>query len=235
MAIEDAINALPEHWDDVLSQLGQSRAAALTALVVRLGRDDDPQVPTRIAQLLVDGLPPRHPVRRALAGGRLLESSPIDARGIARLHDRLHDRLTPSVTPGLPGDLPGTSDLVGGEPPTTAEILRAVTDRLLAAPAYSEREVRQHGADPEDPVLIRLRRPGGGRQWPAFQFASGQAGLFPVVRTINTLLGAATDPIGVADWWLSRNGWLDAQPSLLLGRDADDDLLSAARAVGSAV
>jgi hypothetical protein len=58
-----------------------------------------------------------------------------------------------------------------------------------------------------------------------------------VVRVINGMLGAGADPVGVADWWLSKNGWLDAQPSLLLGlgRDADDQLISAARAVASEV
>jgi hypothetical protein len=55
------------------------------------------------------------------------------------------------------------------------------------------------------------------------------------VRAINTLLNAAGDPIGVADWWLSRNGWLGTRPSDLLGRVPDEVLLSAARAVGSEV
>ena len=85
------------------------------------------------------------------------------------------------------------------------------------APALSADEVRRHGADPADPGLIRLDRADGGQQWPAFQFAPG-GGPLPVVRPINQLLDAAADPVGVADWWLSRNGWLDEQPSLLLGR-----------------
>jgi hypothetical protein len=215
MAIEDAINALPEHWDDVLARLGPEKAAELTTLAGMLDGDDQKQAVTRIAGLLVAGLPARHPVRRALAGSYLFAPGAIDPAAVAAILGR---RLTVSV----PGELP-----------TAAEILRAVTDRLLAAPAYSEQEVRRSGADPEDPVLIRLARPDGGRQWPAFQFAPGQAGALPVVRAINAMLGAAADPVGVADWWLSRNGWLSAQPSLLLGRDADDRLLSAARAVGS--
>jgi len=221
MAIEDAVNALPAHWDDVLAQLGPERAAELTALVGRLGDEDHQQVVTRIAGLLVEGLPPRHAVRRSLAGGYLLVPTPIDLNAITVFY----------------------RSRVSGDPPTAAEILRAVTDRVLAAPAYSEQEVRQRGADPADPVLIRLQRPGGGPQWPAFQFAAGQAagqsagqdGLLPVVREINALLGAAADPIGVADWWLSSNGWLGTQPSLLLGAGADDRLLSAAHAVGSGV
>jgi hypothetical protein len=215
MAIEDAVNALPEHWDDVLARLGPEKAAELTTLAGMLGGDDHHRAATRIAGLLMAGLPARHPVRRALVGGYLLAPGAIDPGAVAAILSR---RLTVSV----PGELP-----------TAAEILHAVTDRLLAAPAYSEQEVRRSGADPEDPVLIRLARPDGGRQWPAFQFAPGQAGALPVVRAINAMLGAAADPVGVADWWLSGNAWLSAQPSLLLGRDADDRLLSAARAVGS--
>ena len=214
MAIEDAINALPEHWDDVLAQLGPEQAAELTALAEMLDGADHKQAVTRIVGLLVAGLPARHPVRRALAGGYMFAPGGIDPAAVAALRRR--------VTVSVPGQVP-----------TAAEILRAVTGRLLAAPAYSEQEVRQYGADPEDPVLIRLPRPDGGHQWPAFQFAPGHTGALPVVRLINAMLGAAADPVGVADWWLSSNGWLNAQPSLLLGHDDDDRLLSAARAVGS--
>ena len=49
------------------------------------------------------------------------------------------------------------------------------------------------------------------------------------------MLHAARDPIGVADWWLSRNSWLDGRPSELLGRVPDGDLLGAARAIHSEV
>lgn len=229
MAIEDAINALPEHWDDVLAQLGAEKAAELTELIGRLGPPggDDRQVLTRISGLLVAGLPARHPVRRALAGGYLLAPSAIDPDGVAAI---LRQRRGTGGT-AVAGAGPASG------PPAASEILRAVTVRLLAVPAYTKEEVRAHGADPEDPDLIRLRRPDGAGQWPAFQFAPGRAGPRPVVRVINGLLGAAADPVGAADWWLSRNGWLDAQPSLLLGRgrDTDDQLISAARAVGSEV
>ena len=92
----------------------------------------------------------------------------------------------------------------------------------------------RRGADPADPGLIRLDRPGGGGQWPEFQFAA-EGGLLPVVRAVNQLLHAASDPVGAADWWLSRNAWLDGQPSLLIGEVPDDYLVRAARAVGAEV
>lgn len=231
MAIEDAINALPEHLDDVLAQLGAEKAAELTELLGRLDPpgSDERQVLTRISRLLVAGLPARHPVRRALAGGYLFAPSAVDLAEVAAV---LRQRLgAGAAAVAVAGVVPPSG------PPAVREILRAVTERLLAAPAYSEEEVRTHGANPEDPALIRLRRQDGGVQWPAFQFGPGGAGLLPVVRVINGMLGAAADPVGVADWWLSKNGWLDAQPSLLLGlgRDADDQLISAARAVASEV
>jgi hypothetical protein len=45
------------------------------------------------------------------------------------------------------------------------------------------------------------------------------------------MLGAETDPLGVADWWLGVNPWLDGRPSDLIGDVPDEILLRAARAV----
>lgn len=109
-----------------------------------------------------------------------------------------------------------------------------VSAGLLRAPALTEEEVRRRGADPGDPGLIGLERADGARQWPAFQFAP-DGGAVPVVREVNQLLDAAANPLGAADWWLSRNSWLGDQPSQLLGRVPDDYLVRAARAVGSEV
>ena len=175
----------------------------------------------RIVDLLVRGLPARHPVRRALVDGDLFAPPVLDWGVLAAA-------LLEQAAAGL-----GPADL-DDEPPSVDAILRAVTERLLTAPALSEQEVRQRQADPVDPGLLRLARPDGGQQWPAFQFAPG-GGPLPVVRAINTLLNAAGDPIGVTDWWLSRNGWLDGRPSELLGQVPDEVLLNAARAVGSEV
>ncbi|MGH3278213.1 MAG: hypothetical protein ACRDNW_03655, partial [Trebonia sp.] len=94
----------------------------------------------------------------------------------------------------------------------------------------TEDEVRLRGADPADPGLIRLDRPDGGQRWPSFQFTPG-GGPVPVVRAVNTMLGADTDPLGVADWWLGVNAWLDGRPSDLIGDVPDEFLLRAARAV----
>jgi hypothetical protein len=213
MAIEDAIVALQEHWESVVSRLGAAHAEELRSLIEDLGGPGHVRAVTRIADLLVEELPPEHAVRRALSKGYLFAPATVDWSAItATLHERA-----------------ASDDL-----PSAATILRKVTDRLLAAPALTEQEVRQRGADTEDPGLIWLDRADGGRQWPEFQFALG-GGPLPVVRAVNLLLGAAEDPVGVADWWLSRNAWLDGQPSLLIGRVPDDLLVRAARVVGSEV
>lgn len=214
MAVEDAIAALREHWDDVITRLGPAQADELRGLIGKLGGPAHTAAVTRVSDILIEGLPREHPVRRALSGGRVL-APPVAEPGVMNPAGRV-------VVTAQPGS---------SEPATAEQVLRDVTERLLRAPAFSEQEVRQHGADPADPDLIWLRRRDGGRQWPRFQF--GPHGPWPVVRTINRLLEAAADPIGVADWWLSRNGWLDGQPGLMLGQVPDDSLVSAARAVGS--
>jgi hypothetical protein len=140
------------------------------------------------------------------------------------------------TTAGILGDGADTAaHTVADTPAATASvtpegILAAVTDRLLRAPALTEDEVRLRGADPADPALLRLDRPGGGRQWPSFQFGPDGAPL-RVVQIVNTLLGAEADPLGVADWWLGANPWLDGQPSDLIGHIPDELVLRAAHAV----
>lgn len=225
MTAADALAALREHWDNVIAELGPAAAGELMSLVSQLDGPGRDAAVGQIVSLLAGGLPARHPVRRALVKGDLFAPSAINWGELAALRDRAARPSASSGAPGAPaGDLP----------PSVAEILQVVTGRLLAAPALSEQQVRQRGADPADPGLIRLTRADGGDQWPLFQFKPG-AGPLPVVLTINILLNAATDPVGVADWWLSRNGWLEGRPSDLLGRVPDEALLSAARAVGSEV
>jgi len=157
MAIEDAVEALLEHWDDVFAQLSPQSAAELRGLVGQLRGADRPAAVDRIVDILVDELPARHPVRRALVRGDLSASAgPLTGT-----------RSPPSCSsgPGMSPDVAQDADV-----PSVAEILRIVTERLLAAPALSEQQVRERGTDPADPGLIRLARPGGGHQWPAFQF-----------------------------------------------------------------
>jgi hypothetical protein len=221
VAVEDAIAALLQHFDDVIAQLTPRAAGELRRLAGELGGSGRREAADQIADILAEGLPARHPVRRALVERDMSTPAVLDWEMVAA---ELFERA----------GLSGRGSVAGDDVPSVAEILRVVTERLLAAPALSEQQVRGHGGDPADPGLIRLTRPDGGQQWPAFQFAPGN-GPLTVVRAINLLLDAAGDPVGVADWWLSRNGWLDGRPSDLLGRVPDDALLSAARVVGSEV
>jgi hypothetical protein len=221
VAIEDAVAALPEHWDDVMTRLGAARSEELAELVEAIGGPDHARAVSRLADLLVEGLPRQHPVRRALLEGDLYASATLDWAAVtATLRERAG--RPEAVSPG------------GRERRRGNSILRSVTERLLSAPALTEEEIRRRGADPADPGLVRLDRPDGSGQWPAFQFAP-DGGPLPVVREVNRELDAAAHPLGAADWWLSRNGWLGAQPSLLIGRIPDDHLIRAARAIRSEV
>jgi hypothetical protein len=216
MAVEDAIRALRDHWDDVVSRLDAKRRQGLRDLVAELDGPRHQQALADLADLLVEELPADHPVRRALAQGYLF-APPAEV-------DWTELRISLEALAWQSGDV-----AEAGEP-----VLAAVLDRLLGAPALTEDEVRQRGADPADPQLIRLDRRDGGWQWPEFQFAPG-AGPLTVVRVVNDLLDAAGDPVGAADWWLSRNAWLNGQPSQLIGVIPDDHLVRAARALSAEV
>ena len=231
MTVEDAMASLTEHWDDVIARLDAARGQELRDLIAGIGGEDHTGAVIRITQLLVAELPPEHPVRRALAKGYLYTRARPDWPALRQ--DLLAVAVavvaeTPTAGPDNgPDDSPGPAT-DGDETPEG--ILAEVTGRLLRAPALTEEEVRRRGGDPADPGLLRLDRPDGGRQWPSFQFAP-DGGPLSVVRTVNTMLGAETDPLGVADWWLGANPWLDGRPSDLIGDVPDEILLRAARAV----
>lgn len=246
MAIEHAMVALQEHWDDVIEMLGPERSRRLRELIEGLGGADQARVVSRMAGLLVEGLPPEHPVRRALTEGTLFApaamdwaalSTPLQALAAVWPDAEPAARQDADLAAAAPdADLTRDADLAGDGPDpdlTPDALLRSVAERLLRAPALGEDQVAGRGSDPADPDLIRLDRPDGAAQWPAFQFAPG-GGPWPVVREVNRILDAARYPLGAADWWLSRNGWLDEVPSALIGV-ADDRLVRAARAIRSEV
>jgi len=246
MTAEDALAALAEHWDDVLARLGTARGQELRDLIAQLGGADHTAVVIRITQLLGRELPPDHPVRRALAKGFRFAPRPADWSALR--HNLLAAEaaaLAGLALSGVSAETAGTGPEAGhgqdGSPGrgaadgvTPDEVLSEVAGRLLRAPALAADEVRLRGADPADPGLIRLDRPDGGQQWPSFQFAPG-GGALPVVRTVNLMLGAETDPLGVADWWLGANAWLSGRPSDLIGDVSDELLLRAARRVAEEV
>jgi hypothetical protein len=218
MAFEDALQALTEHWADVNARLDAGSRARLVELLGELGRLDRSRAIEEIADLLVETLPRDHPVRRALVGGTMSAPATLDWDAmVADLQDLASVPDTLALSPGT-------------------AVLREVTDRLLSQPAFTEAEVRELGADPADPGLIRLRRADGSYQWPGFQFTPQAPVPVPeVVLRVNRLLDGYGDPLGVADWWLSRNDWLGEAPYRQIGQIPDDLLVQAALAVTAEV
>ncbi|MGW6740031.1 hypothetical protein ACWGDX_04645 [Streptomyces sp. NPDC055025] len=110
--------------------------------------------------------------------------------------------------------------------PMVGPYLGPLRERLLAVATLSPDDI----GGPMDPRLIVLSHHNGERRLPAFQF---EAGAMPwrVVLAVNEELGADTDPWGAADWWLGANAWTGTAPAGLLGRDRDQELLGAARAL----
>lgn len=155
-----------------------------------------------------------------------------------------HDLLLRHVSLGRAEDAPDEPRAAAAEPgatgpdrtpePDPAPAVRwaSARDRILAEPSLTAGELRdEFGVDVGEADLIRLRTRHRAEVLPAFQFDS-EGRPRPLVLTINGILGAATDPWGVADWWLGPNMWLDAAPAELLGAGLDDQLLAAASVVG---
>ena len=70
----------------------------------------------------------------------------------------------------------------------------------------------------------------GAYHYLAFQFDPERHDVFPEVREVNERLEAASDPWGVASWWISAHDRLGARPADLVGSDRAGDLLKAANA-----
>jgi hypothetical protein len=230
MAVVDVFRSLSSHWTETAPYLTAEdvglvhQTARLTAAAaagtgeVREAR----AAMLRLSTLLYDRLPAGHPVMIVISGETLLAgpaSPDSQLRDVAAALGAI--AVLVPLTPLGAGD---------GPPPAVGQDESdEVADRLLAAPALTGEQVRDGGADPGEPGLIRLDRPDGRQQIPAFQFS--QAGKpIAVVLTINRLLDADDDPFGVADWWLGRNAWLDAVPADLIGQVDDGLLVRAARA-----
>lgn len=94
----------------------------------------------------------------------------------------------------------------------------------LGAKASNREKVRTHRERSWLLGLPRDRR----YLYPAFQFDPLRRNVFPEVRTVNELLGAADDPWGVASWWVSSNARIDTAPLELVGTDRSEDLLAVA-------
>jgi hypothetical protein len=214
MGLKHAMRVLAEEWDAVLADVAPDSRPALLELVAELADEavpaDSVEIAEEIADLLGAELPPEHPFRRALA---VPES-----------------RLAPSGTATELAEWLGPTRILkdrlrGFSPPPVEDRARA---RLLSAPALTEDDLLASGQSPDDAGLIRLVRPDGATQWPAFQFGP-EGSLREVVRTVNELLDVEADPWGVADWWLGYHGWLRDTPERVLDTADPQQLIDLAR------
>ncbi|MFC0111124.1 hypothetical protein [Kibdelosporangium aridum] len=212
MGISDALSVLSEQWQDIRAELPPSTAQELDSLVAKLAREAHPALSEEygheIADLLSRSLPVSHAFRRALAAGT--------RRSVAATRDpeTLSDWLVLTESLGAQVDLPY---------PRLREVADGAASWLLASPSLAEEQVRANGHDPFSPWLIRLERPDGVLQWPAFQF-SPSGSVWPVVREVNEILDAEDDPWGVADWWLGENHMAGSVPARLID-EVDDAVL----------
>ncbi|HEY1703930.1 MAG TPA: hypothetical protein VGG75_29900 [Trebonia sp.] len=95
MAVEHAIVALLDHWDDVVSRLATAQNHELHTWVEKINGPEHDRSVAEIADLLVEELPPSHPVRRALADGHLAVPATIDW---AALKSKLLERIAQTGT-----------------------------------------------------------------------------------------------------------------------------------------
>lgn len=222
----DAIKALAEHWDETVPYLGQDDLRLIAESVRSI--EPEPADPegiedaiAHVIRVLAARLPRGHPVRAAMSGGTRLTVAPPELARTTAMLRALPDLHTELLTGERASDSAATPSRSGGEPDIEAW--------LLAAPAVAEQQLRDQGGDPDRNDLIKLVPQTGPMRLPSFQFGvAGQP--IPVVATINRLLGADTDPQGVADWWLGTNAWLNAIPAELIGKVKDELLVLAARA-----
>jgi len=198
MALLEALEELARTWDEVTAALsGAAREEALAVARRYSTADHDERIDLalELVELISGELPREHPFRRALArDGHLMTETAVLEEALLLLAD----------------------ELAGWTP---EQALRLAKEALLAAPSLDDREARAEDGAP----LVRLPAFDGTVRLPSFQF-TGTGRPRAVVLRINTLLGAAEDPWGVASWWLRPSGSLGAAPAELLDIVADDTL-----------
>ncbi|GAA1266773.1 hypothetical protein [Streptomyces javensis] len=222
MTTDDLLELLRRHLPEIRASLTATQFSGFQDSVLRLraAGDDTRAVRGAVRQLRLALLPlPREmELRRKLdqfrSGGAAPSAVLPDTDRLAELI-----RLLDSV------DWP-TLD------PESAEIARAVRQRLLTAPARGPEQLTGTAAeDPTGAGLIRLSDPERGDRYPDFQFDPDTGEPRPVVQRINRMLLSDQDPWGAADWWLGGNTWLRDAPAALVGQVPDARLTEAAAAL----
>jgi hypothetical protein len=230
---DPVLRAVAECWDDIQRHADPGQRDRLAALVDGTAEPDADEVRAALEDELLDILPPDHPVSQLLRSGTMLDSG-LSERPEAVLADELRQlshRIPAAGAPTGPAASSAVSPAASAAAgPPGGDFDRQVQARLLALPSLSADDARNWAID-ADRGLIRLPRPDGRGQLPAFQFGPSGAP-WPVVREINELLDAAGDPWGVACWWIDPHERLDAIPAALLGQGEDALLRLAANTAG---
>jgi hypothetical protein len=210
---------LAEYWNDILELADHEQRQRLRALVTGTAESDPLDVRAALGDMLLDVLPPDHPMVEVLRTGTMFDPGNHGnaAADVAESLARLARRVFPEPSRAKPLD----------------EFDHEVRGRLLDLPAFSPDELRERAIDPDDHRLIRLPHPDRGPQLPAFQFTEDRTP-WPVVQAVNEQLDAAADPWGVTCWWVDPHAGLDAAPAELLGQGQDELLSRAAAALGAA-
>jgi hypothetical protein len=116
------------------------------------------------------------------------------------------------------------------------EVVRTVWKEPMLRPAGVAAVLGWRGAYHDRIRRYRLRSwlvgflRDGAYHYLAFQFDADRHEVFPEAVMINERLEAASDPWGVASWWISANDRLGAPPADLLGTERTTDLVDAADA-----
>lgn len=144
-----------------------------------------------------------------------IEATPDDSTHFLAWGEQLLRQDTPPALPDDTGRLFGYAWSPEANADRSTQILRAAQARLLST------EVRDAPPQaPGDASVIAFTSPSGV-VYPAFQF--DRDGRLPaIVAEINALLGASTDPWGVADWWLTEDASLGVQPADLINGTTED-------------
>lgn len=216
MGFADAVHELRRHWQDLPELLdGDARDELTTLTHEALGARTDQRLYEAwhaVVDLVMSRLPADSHLRASVAAA-------LDTHRLAEARANEEHRLPLPPVPAVAGS---------HRPDPPADRRPSIEDWILEAPAISEVSMRRRGRDPDQPGLIRLHKVDGRVSLPRFQFSpTGEPRR--VVLRINEILGADTDPWGVADWWLCPNVWLAGTPVHLL--DTRDEHLLVAAAV----
>jgi hypothetical protein len=232
---DPVLRVVADYWEGIRRYADPGQWQRLTDLIGGAAEEEADEARAALADELLDILPPHHPASQLLRTGIMYSGDQPDrpeaepADDLRRLSRLVLARPGPGWPEASAAASPATPAPVGAGAPV-GDFDRQVQARLLALPSLSADDPRSRSIA-LDRGLLRLPRPDGTAQLPAFQFGPSGAP-WPVVREINELLDAADDPWGAACWWADPHERLGAAPAGLLGRDQDDLLRLAATTVG---